>query len=96
MAAADADTEISERDVASVLEALSDGRFDFRTVEGISEQVDLSPDAVQAALDAAAEHVRLSGVPGPNGEPLYAPSDRSTTAREQIALAQTAAEKSVS
>jgi hypothetical protein len=96
VAAANVETKVSESDVTSVLEALADGRFDFRTVQGISQQVDLSPDAVQAALDAAAEHVRLSGVPGPNGEPLYAPRARSTTAREQIALAQTAAEKSVS
>jgi hypothetical protein len=96
MAAADVETKVSEEVVRRVLDALADNRFDFRTIAGISEQTGLSPAEVQAALNTAPDRVRLSGVPGPNGEPLYAPRERTVSAREQVALVQTAVEKPVS
>jgi hypothetical protein len=79
-----------------VLEALEDDGFDFRTVQGLSESTGVPEDVVQAVLDRHGDRVRLSAVPGPNGEALYAPSSRPITAREHLALAQTVLEKTVS
>lgn len=87
---------VSEDVVQNVLDALADQQYDFRTVGGIGSQLGLSSDDVQEALDQVSEQVRASAVPGPDGEALYAPSDRRVTARERLALAQTVVEKTVS
>ncbi|MCW3019974.1 MAG: hypothetical protein JWN10_2282 [Solirubrobacterales bacterium] len=96
MAASEHNGQIGEHVVQDVLDALADQDYDFRTVRGIGEQLSLSPEAVQEALNRIPERVRASAVPGPDGERLYAPSGRPVTARERLALAQTVVEKTVS
>ncbi len=78
-----------------IIEALDDDRFDFRTVQGVSEALDLPEDVVQEVLDES-DLVRVSAVPGPNGGRLYALRTQPVTAREKLALARTSVEKSVS
>ncbi len=79
-----------------VIEALVDERFDFRTVQGISEALDLPEATVQEVLDGHDDLVRLSAAPGRNGEALYTLRSQPVTTREKLAVAQTALEKSVS
>jgi hypothetical protein len=78
-----------------IVEALDDDRFDFRTVQGLSEALDFPEDLVQEVLDES-DLVRISPVPGPNGEALYALRSQPVTTREKLALARVSVEKSVS
>jgi hypothetical protein len=79
-----------------VIEALADERFDFRTIQGLSEAVGLPEATVQHVLEDHDDLVRVSAAPGSNGEALYTLRSRPVTARESLAVAQTALEKSVS
>ena len=82
------DRMTADDDGRTVFEALADEAYDFRTIQGIAETTRLSADRIEAALERYADLVRLSAVPGPNGEALYALASRPVTAREQLALAQ--------
>ena len=90
------DTLPSDLSARRVIEALDDDRFDFRTVQGLSEALGVSEEAVQRILDDHEDLVRVSAAPGRNGEALYTLRARPVTARESLAVAQTALEKSVS
>lgn len=79
---------VTDPEDRAVFEALADEDFDFRTLQGLVDVTGLSPDRVQAALERHSDLVRLSAVPGPNGEALYTLSSRPVTTREQLALAQ--------
>jgi hypothetical protein len=79
-----------------IIEALDDDQFEFRTVQGLSEALDLPEATIQQVLDEHDDLVRVSAVPGRNGEALYTLRSRPVTTRENLAVAQTALEKSVS
>src|SRR5882724_9745400 len=81
---------------ARVIRALADDRFDFRTVRGLSEATEIPEELVQQVVEEHGELVRISGASGPRGERLYALRSRPVTARESLAIAQVAVEKSVS
>lgn len=72
----------------AVFEALADEDFDFRTIPSLADATSLPADRIRAAFDRHSDLVRLSAVPGPNGEALYTLSSRPVSAREQLALAQ--------
>jgi ferredoxin len=65
-----AGTSISEEDV---LNALSAGRFRWRTARGISQELGAPPDAVQAEIEKliAAGHVRRSPATNPKAPPVF-------------------------
>jgi len=67
------DTESSTQ---MVLEALADSRWDFRTVKGISKATGLEEEEVERVLSANEDDVRISLVPGENGELLYTVASR--------------------
>jgi hypothetical protein len=90
------DTLPSDLSARRVIEALDDEEFDFRTVQGLSEALDLPESTVQQVLDDHADLVRVSAVRSRNGEALYTLRSRPVTTRENLAVAQTAFEKSVS
>jgi hypothetical protein len=96
MATTESNGQVGVDVVQSVLGALADQQYDFRTISGISNELGLSSDTVQKALSEVSGQVRASAVPGPDGEQLYAPKDRPVKARERLALAQTVVEKTVS
>ena len=72
----------------SVLAALSDPRWDYRTPEGIAAETDISLDVVNEILSSS-NKVRKLSVPDKNGRPLYALRSSHHEIRELAALART-------
>jgi hypothetical protein len=73
----------------SVLSALSDSRWDYRTAEGIAEETGISLEVVNEILSSS-DKVRRLSVPDKNGRPLYALRSRHNhDLRELTALART-------
>ena|SRR5436190_10098079 len=70
-----------------VLEALSDERWDFRTIAGIARETGLSEDTVAEILDQS-EYVRLSGAPGADGSKLFTLKSQPVSPREGLAASQ--------
>jgi hypothetical protein len=69
----------------SVLRALSDPRWDFRTIPGIARDVHLSEDEVASALADLGDQVRRSDVPDRLGRPVFTLKSRPTPALESLA-----------
>jgi hypothetical protein len=75
-------------------EALSDGRWEFRTVHGIASTTQLPEDVVQRVVDAnLGGAIRLSLAPTAEGDPLYTLKSRPSTLREKLAGIQAIASK---
>lgn len=72
---------------AAVARALSDPRWDFRTVEGIAGDLGFNPEIVKEILLEFVEQeiARESLVPDPDGRKLFAPADRAASAKERLA-----------
>jgi hypothetical protein len=68
-----------------VHEALSDPRWDFRTVDGIARSTGLSEEEVAAILDRYKDEVRQSVVPDRHGRALYTLRSRPKKAQEWLA-----------
>ncbi len=71
-----------------VLGALSDERWDFRTAEGIAEDIGISPDDAHRVLLSHPVEVRVSRVPDSEGRVLYRLRSRGKPLKERIAEAQ--------
>jgi hypothetical protein len=76
----------SEAAVKSVLDALEDKRYDFRTVDGIAADSGLEPRSVQEVLEKLMKlrRVRVSPVPDKYGNKLYTLSSRRRTTKEIV------------
>src|SRR5579872_4060244 len=72
----------------SVLGALSDPRWDYRTAEGIAERTGISLEVVNEILSSS-NQVRKLSIPDKNGRPLYALRSHHRELRELAALART-------
>lgn len=70
--------------IRKVCEALSDARWDFRTIEGIARESELPVDQVQHVLDERKDVFRRSYLTH-DGAPLYALRDKRETLRERLA-----------
>lgn len=78
-----------------VFEALSDPRWEFRTIEGISRQTKLPPDEVERTLKDYAGFVRKSLVPDHRARDLYTLRSRPITRNEILAAIRTFVTKSL-
>ena len=79
-----------------VFEALSDPRWDFRTIEGIARAVELTKSEIKTILDRYPELVRKSAVSDCQGRELFTLSSKPVRASERLALLRTLLAKSVS
>ena len=91
--AADWRETVEDPDERKVLDALSDERWDFRTVSSIADSAGL-PEHRVAELLGHSDFVRVSDAPGPDATPLYTLKSRGVTAREELAAAQAVISKS--
>lgn len=73
-----------------VSDAISDARWDFRTIGGISRQTGLPESVVQHVLDTHPERFRRSEATTGSGEVLYTRGDRPVRLREQLSSFVTA------
>lgn len=64
--------------------AVEDPHWDFRTVDGIAQDLGLPPSEVAEMLVDHAEIVRRSILTDRQGEPLYTARGRRPTVRERI------------
>ena len=87
--------KLSNPDERRVLEALADARWDFRTLQGISEETGLSEGQVQEILNGHPELVRKSAVPDRRGRELYTLKSRAVKGQEILAIMRTFISKSV-
>lgn len=88
--------DIKDPQERSVLGALSNPDWDFRTVGGIAREAGLDPAQVTETLERRSDIVRRSPVPGPNGEDLYTLRDRDgrDSIREALSFLRGAISKS--
>ena len=63
---------ISDDEIKSVLKALENDKFEWRTIEGVSKETGLSSDQVIDALDAASDKIVKSSIPSLEGKALFA------------------------
>ena len=70
-----------------VLKSLSDPRWDFRTIEGIAKETQLSSEEVTMAVESLLEEgkARESAVPDRLGRALYTLKTKPVSARESLA-----------
>jgi hypothetical protein len=78
-----------------IFEALSDSRWDYRTVDGIADQVGVATTSVFEVLNKYSDLVRKVGMPDRKGRELYTLRSRPETPSEKLALARTFVAKSV-
>jgi len=71
-----------------VFEALSDPRWDFRTVEGIGKATNLNATQVLSVLSKHPDLVRESSIPDRYGNRLYTLRSRPVRSQEKLALAR--------
>lgn len=83
-----ATTTLSSVQVAAVMAALADTRYDFRTPEGLADEVGVATDLVRAFLESNRQLVRTSAVPDPAGRALYTLRSRGLTRGERLGLLQ--------
>lgn len=88
--------QISEPTAKSVLEALANPQWDFRTVHGIAKDTGLTEGAVRTILNAYPNLVRQSPVPDRYGRPLFTLRGRPILRQERIALLRMLVTKSIS
>lgn len=55
-----------------VLTALSNPRFKWRTIGGISKETEIPPETVRQVVTVKSDRVVMSSVPNTKGEPLFA------------------------
>jgi serine/threonine protein kinase len=84
--------DVSEQ---KVIEALSDPRWDFRTITGISKVTALSETEVRMILAKHPELVRMSTIPDRDGRELFTLRSRPVKAREKLAEMRTFITKSL-
>jgi|SRR6266850_2078653 len=80
------DTENSCTDVDVLVEAVSNPKWDFRTVESLSEETKLSSAKVQNLLEHYPMVFRKSPVTSKEGRVLYALKEKPIRWRERLAL----------
>jgi hypothetical protein len=79
-------SQIANPAAKSVLQALADDKWDFRTVEGISKETGLPSDQVNRILQAFPEFVRRSPVRDRLGRSIYTLKSRKMKGQEKKAL----------
>lgn len=88
--------QISEPAAKLVLEALANPQWDFRTVQGIAKETELTEEAVRTILNAYPNLVRQSPVPDRHSRPLFTLRGRPVKRQERIALLRMLVTKSLS
>lgn len=77
-----------EEAVAKVLDAISNPKWDFQTVESLARETGLSEAQIEAILRANPDLFRESPVRGRSGESFFTSRKRPVRLRERIALLQ--------
>lgn len=63
---------ISEDQIKAVLKALGNEKFNWRTIDGVSQETGLSAEQIIAALNAASDKIVKSSSRSPDGKALFA------------------------
>lgn len=71
-------------DIEALAAALSRSGWEFRTAEGIAEDLGVAADEVAQALARHPELARRSPMTDRRGRELYAPANRPMTLRERL------------
>ena len=69
---------------AAILQALSENKYDFRTVHGIAKSTGLSPEKVTQLLGLMRDQVRTANVTDSRGNLLYTLKTRRKKFRERM------------
>lgn len=63
--------QLDDTTMRRVIDALEDPRYDWRTVEGVAEQIGVDPSTVRAILKRSEDKIVRSSVPDESGRSLY-------------------------
>lgn len=91
----DWETFITEPIAHKIFEALSNHKFDFRTINGISKETNLSNSRVKKILLKYPHLVRKSAIPDYQGHGLFTLRSKPISSREGLAVVRTFLSKSV-
>jgi hypothetical protein len=87
--------EIANPAAKSVLEALADEKWDFRTIDGIAKETGLQSDQVKRILQAFQQLVRRSPIRDRLGRSLYTLRNRGMKSQEKRAFLRLLLTKSI-
>lgn len=77
---------INDVNELSVINALADPQWDFRTISGMAKETQFSSEFIKNVLDKYPQYVRRSKVPNHDGDSLYTSRSKKETWRERFAL----------
>ena len=69
-------SELSEKDIDAVLNALSNSNFKWRTIGGVAQETGLQTDVVRHAIAEAADKIVRSALPSADGKDLFTTRER--------------------
>ncbi len=69
-------------DEDKIKKALSDKRWDYRTVEGLAKELGISADEVKSFLESRRDIVWKSNIPDRNGRDLYTLNERKPESKD--------------
>ena len=84
-----------DQDAQAVFRALSDPKWDFRTVDGIARETRLAETEITRILENNPKHFRKSLVPDRNRRTLYTLTSRPPSWQERLATLRAFATKSI-
>jgi hypothetical protein len=93
--ALDWEEKVTDSQERKVFEALSNPKWDFRTIEGIRKSTNLSEAQVVSVLHKYPNLVRKSAVPDKYGNTLYTLKSKPVGTQEKLALARAFVIKSI-
>jgi|ERR1035437_8922026 hypothetical protein len=79
-------SQIANPAAKSVLQALADEKWDFRTIDGLAKETELAPEQIRRILQSYPELVRRSPVRDRLGRSIYTLKSRKMKGQEKKAL----------
>ena len=81
--------QIKDPHARPIFEAMSQPRWDFRTIKGIASATGISEIQVQKVVESYPDLIRKSRVPNKTGEALFTLKEKPVKLRERFAEART-------
>lgn len=85
-------TDINEK---KIFEALSESKWDFRTIDGLAKSTKLSTPEVISIIEKNGNLIRKSSIPDANGRDLYTLKEKNIKKKEILNKLRTFISKSI-
>ena len=69
-----------------IIKAISNPKFDFRTINGIAKETNLNTQIIESTINKYPNIIRKCKIPNKNNESLFTLSNKPVSIRENIAF----------